>query len=62
MSRDIELGNVIQLPVEFKIPHGVDAEKFINKIYNSIINIAEEENIEVVSDCWTTVIEEDVEI
>ena len=56
------LGNIVQLPIDFKIPHGVDAEKFIEKIYNLVIEKAEEENIEVTSECWSTTIEEDVEI
>lgn len=43
---------VHHLPIEFKIPEGVDIDKFMKKVYNLVIDYAENENIEVVSDCW----------
>lgn len=47
---------VHQLPIDFKIPKGVDKESFINAVYNVIVEFSEERNIEVISENWSTYI------
>ncbi|MDU3584361.1 hypothetical protein [Clostridium butyricum] len=53
--------NIYQLPIDFKIPENIDNNEFINKVYNMVVHLAEENNIEVISDNWSTCIESNIE-